>query len=504
MDIIKAFENNNAQMHITIRKTNSDILFRASDIGEILDIASIRSTIRDFDSTEKVICNILTPGGHQNILFLTEKGLKHLLCKSRKPNSIKLAKNLGINLYDSFFIPIETSIVKCIKEIYKSEEIIEQYNVDQYKIDLYFKKHNIAIECDEFAHNFTIEEDKLREEYIKEKISGIVFIRFKQSKTQNIDNFSILLNNINNYLKKYNEHLIFLKQIEIDRESWNSLNIYSEIGILKEENTQLKEENTKFKEQDIQLKEKNTKLKEKNTRLKEKLSKINNIPRINNNSYALEFLEYFIQNREDIIIIKNMELYENYVKFIESKELQQYLLTKVLFTSYIFNCVNIINDRITIDRNHINYRQGQDNRIKVIKIVNNIHLKNWIQKQKEELNQEIDSETESEKQEIESETDSESENEETKFNNQQLELELNIALFLKDFISNTQENFTIINNREIYAKYLKFSVNNTLSFIAFGSYILKIPGIIQYKYNKVWSKKIIHVEISSWISTILK
>lgn len=34
MDIIKAFENNDATLHITIHGTHEEPLFRASDIGE--------------------------------------------------------------------------------------------------------------------------------------------------------------------------------------------------------------------------------------------------------------------------------------------------------------------------------------------------------------------------------------------------------------------------------------------------------------------------------------
>ena len=85
MDIIKAFENNNATMHITIRGTHEEPLFRASDIGEVLEITAIRSVIRDFDNSEKAVHSMHTPGGSQETTFLTEKGLYKLLFKSRKP-----------------------------------------------------------------------------------------------------------------------------------------------------------------------------------------------------------------------------------------------------------------------------------------------------------------------------------------------------------------------------------------------------------------------------------
>ena len=51
-----------------------------------------------------------------------------------------------------------------------------QYSVDQYKIDLYFPKHKLAIECDEFGHlDRDIEYEVKRQKYIKNKL-GCQFI----------------------------------------------------------------------------------------------------------------------------------------------------------------------------------------------------------------------------------------------------------------------------------------------------------------------------------------
>jgi len=86
MEIIKAFENNDLNMHVTIRGTHEEPLFRASDIGSILDMTNIRQTIKDFDHTEKCgvsITDII--GRDQETTFLTEKGLYQVLFTSRKP-----------------------------------------------------------------------------------------------------------------------------------------------------------------------------------------------------------------------------------------------------------------------------------------------------------------------------------------------------------------------------------------------------------------------------------
>lgn len=85
MDIVKAFNSNELHTEIVIKGTQEDPLFRASDIGVVLDISTIRSVIRDFNETEKVVHSMHTLGGLQDVTFLTEKGLYKVLFKSRKP-----------------------------------------------------------------------------------------------------------------------------------------------------------------------------------------------------------------------------------------------------------------------------------------------------------------------------------------------------------------------------------------------------------------------------------
>src|SRR5579872_3852040 len=85
MDIIKTFENNDAGMHITIKGSHEEPLFRASDIASILEMTNIRVMMKDFDQSEKVVSKAYTPGGEQEVTFLTEKGLYQVLFTSRKP-----------------------------------------------------------------------------------------------------------------------------------------------------------------------------------------------------------------------------------------------------------------------------------------------------------------------------------------------------------------------------------------------------------------------------------
>ena len=195
MDIVKAFKN----IPIKVQGTHEEPLFRASDIGVVLEMTNIRASIGDFDETEKVVHKVHTKGGPQDVIFLTVKGLKKVICNSRKPNAIDLAKQLGINMFDNFYIPLETSLVHFLQEVYKEEKIILQHTVGPYKIDLYFSDYKLAIECDEYFHMFQKEDDIKREMYIKEKL-GCEIIRFKQDKKNK--HFPELLNKINKIIEK--------------------------------------------------------------------------------------------------------------------------------------------------------------------------------------------------------------------------------------------------------------------------------------------------------------
>ena len=70
MDIIKAFNSNDLHTEIVIKGTKTEPLFRASDIGEILEMSNIRANIQYFDDTEKVVNTIDTLGGSQQVTFL--------------------------------------------------------------------------------------------------------------------------------------------------------------------------------------------------------------------------------------------------------------------------------------------------------------------------------------------------------------------------------------------------------------------------------------------------
>jgi prophage antirepressor-like protein len=128
MDIVKAFNTNDLHTEIVIKGTIDDPLFRASDIGLVLDITTIHSVIRDFDESEKVLHTMQTLGGAQEVTFLTEKGLYKVLFRSRKPIAQKFQNwvcEVIKELRLKGIYKMQTEINKAIEE---KNEAIEEKN----------------------------------------------------------------------------------------------------------------------------------------------------------------------------------------------------------------------------------------------------------------------------------------------------------------------------------------------------------------------------------------
>lgn len=118
MDIENVLEKENIKIHI-LYNDNKEPLFKGKDIGTILGLTNIHSTAEKFN-IEKLYLKTNTRGGPQTMLYITLKGLEKIICKSRKPKAIELAKLLNINISHSFYIPLETSIVHFIQNVYKT------------------------------------------------------------------------------------------------------------------------------------------------------------------------------------------------------------------------------------------------------------------------------------------------------------------------------------------------------------------------------------------------
>lgn len=158
---------------------DNQVMVKAYELAKFVNIKNIREIIKKYTDDERRLVSTITSRGKQKINYLTESGIKRLLCSSRKPMSVLLSRELGINIQHKY-VHIETSFVIYIKKTFLGEEILEQYIIGNYILDLYFPKYNLAIEIDEDAHKFKRENDYVKEEYIRNRI-GCKLLRIKES-----------------------------------------------------------------------------------------------------------------------------------------------------------------------------------------------------------------------------------------------------------------------------------------------------------------------------------
>ena len=177
-----------------IRKFSHEDGFEAyyvDDIAKIIGIKSYRSSLRGFDPSEivsndnKHLYNLATYKVYKGstrrddkIKLLTKRGLIRLLAKSRLNITDDLAKFFNINVYEHRFAPIEASTLKIIQEAFDGENMITQYQVSGFRIDLYFTKYKIAVECDEHNHSDRDPEYEVNRENTLKSELNCKFVRY--------------------------------------------------------------------------------------------------------------------------------------------------------------------------------------------------------------------------------------------------------------------------------------------------------------------------------------
>ena len=112
----------------------------------------------------------------QPVVTINEKGLQIMFSSTNKPKAKGLCIKLQLPL--AIFQRKEVDILETISRAFHNEKSIREYSIGKYRIDLYFPKYKLAVECDENNHhNYEILNEKLRELYIQEQLK-CTFLRF--------------------------------------------------------------------------------------------------------------------------------------------------------------------------------------------------------------------------------------------------------------------------------------------------------------------------------------
>jgi very-short-patch-repair endonuclease len=149
-----------------------------SDLSKLLQIKNVHTSIKN--GYEKKSFVVKTRGGPQPMMYTTTTGVKRFLSCSRSPRVAEVAAAMNINVHDSIHIKVEQGSIAFIMQAFEGIETVRQYIVNDYRIDLYFPKHKLAIECDEEGGHggYRVSLDLDRQSFIEEQL-GCTFLRFR-------------------------------------------------------------------------------------------------------------------------------------------------------------------------------------------------------------------------------------------------------------------------------------------------------------------------------------
>ena len=176
-------------------------LYCANDISIVIGLENIRAS--NLLRADKIKVSTMTSTGLKQVSYLTYVGLLKILTKSRKRRSVEFAKSIGIDTTFISFACVEASSIHQIITTFSGEIMIEQYKINNYIIDLYLPKYNLAIECDEKYHkNISKRIEDCQREIAVASLLHCSFIRYEPYEKD--FNIFILLNRIFLHINSHN------------------------------------------------------------------------------------------------------------------------------------------------------------------------------------------------------------------------------------------------------------------------------------------------------------
>ena len=101
-----------------------------------------------------------------------------LLVGSQKPLAKELAEYKGIKIIGHKYIRKEAGTIYTIQKVLEGISMKRQFSIGSGRINLYFPKHKLAIECDEHDHkDRDIDNEIKRQKFIEDQLN-FRFIRY--------------------------------------------------------------------------------------------------------------------------------------------------------------------------------------------------------------------------------------------------------------------------------------------------------------------------------------
>ena len=114
----------------------------------------------------------------RNMVLLTRHVLKLFLMGCCKPKAFNVVKHFGIKIEHCLPASKEQDTLSQIMQAFRGEEMIHQFDAGKYRIDPYFPKYKLPIECDELDHRDRDIGYEVEQQKHIEKLLGCTFVRF--------------------------------------------------------------------------------------------------------------------------------------------------------------------------------------------------------------------------------------------------------------------------------------------------------------------------------------
>jgi hypothetical protein len=200
-DFVTVDVGDKKKQRIRIVGTYEDPYFCGRDVCEILGYKNTKKALfehvkpkhkkylQSFSNEVGAITTSLGSGNLKNLtyhsgktVYINKEGLTFLLVKSRTAIASYIAETLskafGLDIKTTLNPSKEQNTIGPISQAFGHLKPIRQFSIGNYRIDLYFPKERIAVECDENGHT---DRDPMyeqqREEFIKEQLN-CKFFRF--------------------------------------------------------------------------------------------------------------------------------------------------------------------------------------------------------------------------------------------------------------------------------------------------------------------------------------
>ena len=124
-----------------------------------------------------------------------------IIMDCRTDKSCSLKKDLGFKLHDVINTK-EQTIINSIKDACEGENILTQYSVSDYRIDIYFHKYKLAIEVYELGHADRNINNEIDRQKALEKELNCVFVRTNPDE-KDFNNFKETKKKIHRHIKNH-------------------------------------------------------------------------------------------------------------------------------------------------------------------------------------------------------------------------------------------------------------------------------------------------------------